>query len=113
MLFRSASYTITEPTAITSSIVGTNVTCNGATNGATDLTVSGGTPAYTYLWSNFQSTQDLTNISGGTYFVIIKDANGCEKRDSIVITEPAAIVLTTTVTNVLCNGTATGASAYR
>jgi gliding motility-associated-like protein len=103
------SYTITEPTAIISSVVGTNVTCNGGNNGAANLTVSGGTTPYTFLWSNFFSSEDLNNITGGTYFVIIKDANGCEKRDSVVITQPAAIVLSTSVTNVLCNGAATGA----
>ena len=105
----TASFTVNEPAGITSSVVGTNVTCNGASNGAADLTVSGGTPGYTFLWSTFQNTEDLSNIGGGTYYVIIKDANGCEKRDSVVITEPAALVLSTTVTNVLCNGAATGA----
>ncbi len=103
------SFTITEPGVITSSVVGTNVTCHGASNGAANLTVGGGSAPYTYLWSNFQSTQDLTNIGGGQYFVIIKDANACEKRDSILITEPAALALSTTVTNVLCHGAATGA----
>ncbi|HLP22137.1 MAG TPA: gliding motility-associated C-terminal domain-containing protein [Chitinophagales bacterium] len=105
----TATYTITEPAAITTSIVGTNVTCNGASNGAADLTVSGGTAPYTYFWSNFAATQDLANIGGGTYFVIVTDVNGCQKRDSIIITEPSALVLTTVVTNVLCNGGNTGA----
>ncbi|HLP21539.1 MAG TPA: T9SS type B sorting domain-containing protein, partial [Chitinophagales bacterium] len=105
----TASYTITEPTAITTTLVGTNVSCFGASNGAIDLTVGGGTAPYTFLWSTFQSIEDLSNISGGTYFVIVTDANGCIKRDSIVITEAPALVLTTTVTNVTCNGAATGA----
>ncbi len=105
----SASYTITEPSAIVSSVVGTDVTCNGASNGSADLTVSGGTGPYTYLWSNFQATQDLANIGGGLYYVVIKDANGCEKRDSVLISEPAALVIASSVTNVLCNGAATGA----
>jgi len=105
----TASYTVAEPAALTSSIAGTNVTCFGASNGAADLTVSGGTTPYTYLWNNFQASQDLNNISGGTYYVIITDANGCTKRDSIVITEPTQLALTTTTTNILCNGGATGA----
>ncbi|MBK7148292.1 MAG: gliding motility-associated C-terminal domain-containing protein [Bacteroidetes bacterium] len=104
----TASFTITEPSAITSSIAGTNVTCNGASNGAADLSVSGGTTPYTYLWSTFQSIEDLSNIGGGLYYVIITDANGCEKRDSILITEPAALVLSQTITNVNCNGGSTG-----
>ncbi|MBS1613448.1 MAG: gliding motility-associated C-terminal domain-containing protein, partial [Bacteroidetes bacterium] len=103
------SFNISEPSAIVTAIVGTSVTCNGAANGAANLTVGGGVAPYTYLWNNFQSTEDLSNISGGTYYVIVTDANGCTKRDSVVITEPAKLVLTSVNTNVLCNGAATGA----
>jgi gliding motility-associated-like protein len=105
----TASFTITEPTPIVSNIVGTNVTCFGASNGATDLTVSGGTAPYSFLWNTFQTIEDLSGISGGTYYVIITDANGCTKHDSVVITEAPALVLSVSVTNVLCNGAATGA----
>ncbi|MCW5906396.1 MAG: gliding motility-associated C-terminal domain-containing protein [Chitinophagales bacterium] len=103
------TFIITEPTPLVTSITGTNVTCNGSSNGATDLTVSGGTPPYSFLWNTFQTVEDLSNISGGTYFVIVTDANGCTKHDSIVITEPPALVLSTQVTHVLCNGASTGA----
>ncbi len=105
----TASFTITEPTAITSSLAGTNVTCFGAHNGAIDLTVGGGTAPYSYLWNTFQTVEDLNGIGGGTYFVIITDANGCTKHDSIVITEAPALVLSVSVTDALCNGAATGA----
>ncbi len=102
------SFTVTEPSAITSSIVGTDVTCHGAANGTANLTVGGGTSPYTYAWSNFLATQDLTNLNGGTYYVIITDANGCTRRDSVIINEPSAIVLSTVVTNVACNSGLTG-----
>ncbi len=105
----TASFTITEPTAITSTLTGTNVTCFGAANGSIDLTAAGGTAPYTYLWNTFQTVEDLSGISGGTYFVIITDANGCTRNDSVVITEAPALVLNLVVTNVICNGAATGA----
>ncbi|MFN8322818.1 MAG: gliding motility-associated C-terminal domain-containing protein [Chitinophagales bacterium] len=104
-----SSFTISEPSAITSSISATDVTCYGVANGAADLTVNGGVTPYSYLWSTFQNSEDLSNLSGGTYYVIIKDANGCEKRDSVIISEPAAITISVTPTNVLCNGGSTGA----
>ena len=104
----TASFTINSPTAITSSVAGTNVTCHGQANGTATLTVGGGTAPYTFNWSNFQATQNLTGLSGGTYYVIITDANGCTRRDSVIILEPAAIVLGITSTNVSCNGAATG-----
>ncbi len=98
----SASFLVTESTPIISSVTGTNVTCFGANNGATDLTVSGGNAPYTFLWNTFQASEDLTGIGGGTFYVIITDASGCTKRDSVIITEPAAITLTLTVTSALC-----------
>ncbi len=103
------SFTITEPSAITSSVVATDVSCAGAHNGTATLTVAGGTAPYTFNWSNFQVSQNLSNLGGGTYYVSITDANGCTRRDSAVVNEPTAIVLSTSVTNIGCNGGATGA----
>ncbi|WMX16750.1 choice-of-anchor L domain-containing protein [Aureispira sp. CCB-E] len=53
-----------------------DATC-GAVNGAVFLTISNGTPGYTYQWSNGATTQNLTGLSGGTYTCVITDANGC------------------------------------
>ncbi|MES2622743.1 MAG: gliding motility-associated C-terminal domain-containing protein [Bacteroidota bacterium] len=103
------SFTITGSTPVVSFVVGTNVTCSGLANGTADLTVvSGGTSPYTYLWNTFQNTEDISSLSGGTYYVIIKDANGCESRDSVIISEPLAMTLSTVVTNVLCFNSLTG-----
>ncbi|HWB61957.1 MAG TPA: gliding motility-associated C-terminal domain-containing protein, partial [Chitinophagales bacterium] len=104
----TASFTINEPTPITTSISGTDVTCHGAANGSATVTASGGMPPYTYLWNTFQSTQTIDSISGGHYFVIVTDANGCSVHDSIVIFEPTAIVTHTTATNTTCNGNTDG-----
>jgi subtilisin-like proprotein convertase family protein/uncharacterized protein (DUF2141 family) len=57
----------------------------GNSNGAINLIVSGGTPAYTYSWSNGPITQDLTTLSAGTYSVVVTDANGCQVNDSYLI----------------------------
>src|SRR5438093_13662995 len=77
---------------------------NGASTGSIDLTVSGGTPAYTYLWSNGATTEDLTNRPAGTYNVTITDANGCTITGGTTLTQPSALILTNTKTNVTCNG---------
>ena len=94
---------ITEPAAITSSSIITNASCNGG-NGLIDLSVGGGISGYTYLWSNNSTTQDLT-AGAGTYSVTITDANNCTKAvTGLTITEPTAIVGTTSITNATCNG---------
>ncbi|PLX01238.1 MAG: hypothetical protein C0594_13690 [Marinilabiliales bacterium] len=48
----TGSYLISEPTAVTVTDVITGTSCNGGDDGAIDLTVSGGTPGYTYTWSS-------------------------------------------------------------
>ena len=54
----------------------TDATC-GRANGEIQVTVSGGTAPYTYLWSNGASTQNLRELSAGAFTVIVTDANGC------------------------------------
>jgi hypothetical protein len=54
----------------------TNATC-GLSNGAVNLTVSGGVPGYTYNWSNTVTTQDLSNVGPDFYIVTVTAANGC------------------------------------
>ncbi len=105
---KTLSIAITEPTAIVLTETHVNVLCNGASTGSIDLTVSGGTGAYTYSWTGGATTQDRSGLAAGTYTVTVTDANACTKTLSITITEPSAIVLTETHVNVLCNGGSTG-----
>jgi gliding motility-associated-like protein len=105
----TANVTIFEPAALIGSTVVTNVLCFGDINGGVDLTVTGGTAPYTYLWSNGATTEDLVNVAAGTYNVTITDANGCTALASGTVTGPAAALSgNTVVTNVLCFGNATG-----
>ncbi len=71
------SYTLTEPSQIV---------INGLINGnAIDISVSGGTAPYVFLWSNGANTEDLSNLSSGTYSVIVTDANGCTSTESFTV----------------------------
>ncbi|MCG3166652.1 MAG: hypothetical protein POELPBGB_02432 [Bacteroidia bacterium] len=93
----TASATLTEPTAIASSVSpfvypgGANISCNTFTDGSADLTVSGGTPPYLFAWSNGQTTEDLSNAPAGNYTVTITDANNCTALNSVTLTEPPAL----------------------
>ncbi|MBC9813890.1 SprB repeat-containing protein, partial [Crocinitomicaceae bacterium CZZ-1] len=113
--------TLTEPPVLTASTTavtyagGWNVSCNGASDGAIDLTVSGGTPGYSYVWNNGATTEDLSGLTAGTYSVTITDANGCTNTQTITLTEPPVLTASTTAVtyaggwNVSCNGASDGA----
>lgn len=88
--------------SISASIASTNVTCNGAGNGAATVNLSGAAQPVTFLWSNNATTQTVTNLAPGTYTVQITDANNCPAQLSVSITEPAPL---------LANATATGETA--
>ena len=84
---------------ITTSAVITDLDCYGDADGAIDLSVSGGAAPFTYAWNNGSTTQDLMSLSGGTYTVIITDANNQTQTSSFTVIEPDSISITYTVTN--------------
>jgi hypothetical protein len=102
---------IEEPTALSASISSTNVLCNGGNNGSATVTAVGGTAPYSYNWSNVCATTSNNNLTAGTYTVVVSDANGCSYTTSVTITEPAVLTLTTSSTNVLCNGGSDGTAS--
>lgn len=69
------SFELTAPHAIAATLVIENN--NYYSNGSLDLTVTGGTGAYTYLWNNGNTTEDIQTNEDGFYEVLITDANGC------------------------------------
>ncbi len=76
--------------AFTSSVFSTNVSCNGGNDGAAVITLSGGSPAFTYTWSNGSTASSVSNLAAGNYFIIIHDDYGCAKTELVAITEPPA-----------------------
>ncbi|MBB6611286.1 T9SS type A sorting domain-containing protein [Pontibacter sp. Tf4] len=107
--------TVEEASGIMLSAIVTDVACNGASTGAINLSVSGGTSPYTYDWSNDglenpdNDAQDLTNLAAGSYTVIVTDANGCTATLTETVDQASDIVLSAVVTDVACNGASTGA----
>lgn len=82
---QSATVTLTEPAALSLSLSGIDETLLGAADGGVNTSVSGGMAPYTFLWNNSATTQNLTNISGGTYILTVTDTNGCTATDSVTI----------------------------
>jgi len=65
-------------------------------DGSIDITVSGGTPAYSFDWDNdgtgdFDDTEDLTGLSGGDYTVVINCSAGCNATQTITVNSQLGI----------------------
>ncbi len=99
---------INEPTPIVTTITGTDATCNGATNGTATVTATGGDGNYTYTWDGVPGTNIVTNLGAGSHYVTVSDGIGCSVVDTILINEPTAILVATTMTAVSCNGNSDG-----
>ena len=98
------SFLVLEPSQLNNSISGSNPSCFGFTDGSINTLTFGSVPAYNYLWNNGDTTQNLQNIGAGQYSVIINDSNNCMLYDSIVLTEPSALLVVDSSTNVSCFG---------
>lgn len=114
----TGSQTLTQPDAITlPAATPTAANCNGGSDGAIQITASGGTGTLTYAWTGpngfVSSIEDLTGLKAGNYTVVVKDANNCSLTSSpILVSQPNPITVPTAtlqVTEVICFGNATGA----
>ena len=90
----------------------TDIDCFGANNGSINLNISGGATPYTINWSNGSSTQNITNLSSGTYNVTVTDDLGCISiLNNLVINEPAQIQVISSTTNASCNSYLNGSAS--
>ncbi|MFC4818144.1 PKD domain-containing protein, partial [Flavobacterium sp. GCM10023249] len=109
-LVNSYMVPIVFPSEIILSANITNLSCSGGNTGAIDLSVSGGTAPYTYLWSNGSTNQDISNLTAGSYTVTVKDALNCSKSATYVIaggdTVPPVVTAPNDITLEGCNESA-------
>lgn len=99
------SGTITIDTAIIK-----NPSYYSSKDGSIQLTISKGTPPYTYRWSNGDITKDIENLAAGTYSLLITDDSGCIRTQTFTLQNPPRIIhvdgtpLGSNIIKTLCNG---------
>ncbi|MGQ0827654.1 MAG: PKD domain-containing protein [Bacteroidota bacterium] len=104
---QTAVITITEPPVITlaTPLTTANVSCFGGNNGSASVSVSGGTGPYTYAWSPSGGSNLLaSNLSAGTYTVVITDDNGCIDIATATVNQPVDISVIPSGSDVTCTG---------
>ena len=100
---------VSEPDALTLDAAITDASCDGGATGAIDLTVRGGTAGYRFRWSHGPSTEDVDDLTAGSYTVTVTDARGCMTERSFQVESAGNLPASFVATDVRCfaedNGT--------
>lgn len=97
--------------SLSATIIKTNVSCNGLTDGTAKAVVTGGLPPYTYSWGgSLQSVDSIGGLAAGTYTVTVTDDEGCSTTAQVQITEPQVLAVTATAQDASCGGTNDGSA---
>ena len=106
-----AEITIQQPPQLTDSILATGVICYGDSNGTATPIIQGGTAPYTYLWSpGGENSANISGLLAGTYALTVTDSLGCTEISNAVVTEPAPLIITSTISPASCAGCCDGSA---
>lgn len=105
----SSNFVIAQPLVLSVSLFGTAESISGALDGTASSSVSGGTPPYTYGWSNGANSTSISGLSPGSYGLTITDASGCSSSASVGIAPGTPVLsITSSAAPVSCSGGADG-----
>jgi hypothetical protein len=99
----TGSVTLTQPTALLNSVIPTIASC-GQNNGTATATASGGTPPYSYVWSNGGVGSAISGLSPGNYSVTVTDAHACNIVTNTTILQTPLPTVSTTPAASFCEG---------
>ena len=93
--------------ALVTTISNTNISCFANCDGTATLNASAGTPPYTYLWSDNQTTQTATGLCAGSYTGTVTDAVGATKTATVVLAQPAVVSISVLPASICIGGCVT------
>lgn len=107
---------INEPNILlTNATITSSVACYGQLTASLTSNPTGGNGGYTYIWqqaSNTFSTQNINSVSAGLYSLTVVDSKSCIATETLQVTQPIVALTSSlsSVNNVLCYGSGTGAA---
>lgn len=104
-----------QPIAITPTI--TIPSCTGFSDGSVVIQITGGTAPYSYNWGNEvditynNASETIQHLAAKTYFIRVTDQHQCKYEQTITVTEPTPIVVTSQTHATLCYADSTGSAS--
>ncbi|MBI2966367.1 MAG: gliding motility-associated C-terminal domain-containing protein [Bacteroidetes bacterium] len=89
--------------SVTSTISQSDPSCYGMNNGVALSSPTGGTPPYTFSWSNGQTDSVATGLSAGVYYLTITDNSSCIAMDTAYITAPPPMIVSLNKQDLSCD----------
>ena len=108
-IFGPVNVTVNQPdTSVVLSTSTIDPSCNGEADGSVSVDATGGTPSYTYEWSDAQTTQTALDLPIGIYSVTVTDSKGCEAIIQDTLEQPNQLMAQLSTLPTSCNGTRDG-----
>jgi gliding motility-associated-like protein len=100
---------VVQPTQILASLTSEKPSCSDSNDGEIELSVSGGTGTYTFLWDyNNLTTQNIDGLPAGDYSVRIVDENGCSITAKTTVEQPLPLEISATIKPITCEDQSDG-----
>jgi gliding motility-associated-like protein len=107
----NTTHIVNQPNPLIASVVSNNpVNCFGEATGSINIALSGGTVPYQTVWkslpsnSTISTSNNLIDVFAGDYTLTVTDTSMCSITNTYTINQPAQLVLTSNISDVLCNG---------
>lgn len=80
----------------------TDISCNGANDGLVSANATGSSGQISYIWSNGDTSPNISGLSAGSYTVTVSSTGSCSATASAIIMEPAVMNVSATGIDASC-----------